>query len=90
MALAEDLRAKSGPPLERLTVTMSGASRISDLGKRKLNQLVAEKRIESTLVDGRRLIYVKSLLDLLEAGRDVPPIEPPQLKRARLQKQIAE
>ena len=72
MALAQTLRAKfnSVPLCEQITWTMTEGSELTGLGRRKLNVLIAERRIESLKIDGRRLIVVLSLLKLLNAGGD--------------------
>jgi hypothetical protein len=72
MALAQTLRAKSNsvPFCEQITCTMTGGSQLTGLGRRKLNVPIAERRIKSLKIDGRRLIVVLSLLKLLNAGGD--------------------
>jgi len=77
MALAQTLRAKfnSVPLCEQITRTMTDGSELTGVGRRKLNVLIAERRIESLKIDGRRLIVVLSLLKLLNAGGDAPLVE---------------
>lgn len=54
---------------EPLTVNIRGASEMTGLGKRKLQELVANKTLDSTFVGGRRLLFVSSIKKLLYAGR---------------------
>jgi hypothetical protein len=50
-----------------ITVTLVEASRISGLGRSKLYQLLADGRLDSVVVDRRRLIQMHSLRRLLNA-----------------------
>jgi hypothetical protein len=50
---------------EPLTVTVRDALRISGLGNTKLYELIADGRLRSTTIDGRRLINYASLKQLL-------------------------
>jgi excisionase family DNA binding protein len=85
VALADALRAKSNPiPFsERMTCTITEASQLTGIGRRKFSELIAQRRLETLKLDGRRLIVASSLLNLLNAGADAPLVEPPQLKQAR-------
>ncbi len=56
------------PFFERVGCSVDDAVAASSLGRTKLFQLMAEKRLESTLIDGRRVICVRSLRRLIEGG----------------------
>jgi hypothetical protein len=85
MSRTRNLRAESNPvPFrDRLACSVNTASYQSDLSRRKIIDLMNEGVLESTKVDGRRLVIVPSLLKLLDSGAGAPFVEPPQLKRAR-------
>jgi hypothetical protein len=51
-----------------LTLNYNGASALTGLGISTLKELVAAGTIRSTIVGGRRLLFVSSIGDLLEAG----------------------
>ena len=51
--------------VQRLTVTMKGASEASGLSIRKLYDLIAKKKLESVRIGRRRLIVMRSLEELL-------------------------
>jgi len=61
------------PFAERRTCTMKQAMQASGLGHSKIYELINEKRLASTKVDGRRLIVVESLLKLLAPPEDAVP-----------------
>jgi excisionase family DNA binding protein len=50
-----------------IAVTINEASRISGLGRSKIYQLIADGRLDSVVVDRRRLIRMYSLRLLLNA-----------------------
>jgi hypothetical protein len=54
------------PFADRRTCTIKQAMQASGLGHSKLYELLKDKRLASTKVDGRRLIIVESLLQLLK------------------------
>jgi excisionase family DNA binding protein len=57
------------PFSERITCTVDEACQASGLGRTKLYEAVADKRLASTKIDNRRLILVKSLLEMLNPER---------------------
>ena len=52
-------------PIEPLAVTVPVALRLSGLGRTKLYELIAAKKLESTTIGTRRLINYASLKALL-------------------------
>ena len=54
--------------IEPVTVTVEQAKRITSLGTTTLYDLMKRGTIRSTSVGGRRLIFLASLRELLEAG----------------------
>jgi excisionase family DNA binding protein len=58
------------PFRERVTCTVAEACEASGLGRTKIFEAIAGGRLEATKVDGRRLVYVPSLLRLLGAQRE--------------------
>lgn len=54
------------PFFERIGCTVDAGSDASGLGRTKLFELMGNGRLQSTLVDGRRLIVVASLRRLIE------------------------
>jgi hypothetical protein len=69
------------PFAERLLCSKREACLYTNLGRRKIDELIAERRVDTTVVDHRLYIRVQSLLRLLDegAGRRLP--EPIQMKR---------
>jgi hypothetical protein len=61
-------RNRITPTPEPLTVNLHGASVMTGLGKRKLQELVADGTVRSTLAGGRRLLFVDSIMELLNSG----------------------
>ena len=76
-------RIKEIPFHQRVTCTITQAEQVSGLGRRKINQWIADERVESFLADGRRVLSVPSFLKALTAGAGAPRVEPVQLRRAR-------
>jgi excisionase family DNA binding protein len=56
------------PQDERITVTVTEARRLSGLGRSKIYELIAAGRLDSIVIDRRRLIRVQSLKRLLGAA----------------------
>ncbi len=54
--------------LTPLTVTVATALRLTGLGRTKLYELIAERRVETVKVGRRRLVSVASIERLLTAG----------------------
>jgi excisionase family DNA binding protein len=54
--------------MEKITATVSEACQMTGLGKTKIFELLAAKKITGTLVGKRRLIHVESLRRLLGAA----------------------
>jgi hypothetical protein len=52
-------------PLEPLAITIRETERVGGLRHTKLYQLIAEGRLKTTKVDGRRLVIFASLKELL-------------------------
>jgi excisionase family DNA binding protein len=52
---------------ERLSCTIDEACEATGLGRTKLYELIGSGRVETTLVDRRRLVLMRSLLALLKA-----------------------
>jgi hypothetical protein len=55
------------PFSQRVTCTIAEGCEASGLGRTKIFEAISDKRLQSTKVDGRRLIYVASLLKMLGA-----------------------
>lgn len=55
------------PWQQRACVTVAEAEAVSGFGNSKIWELINRGRLRSTKIDGRRLIYVASLLALLGA-----------------------
>ena len=58
---------------ERIGCSVEDAVAASGLGRTKLFELIANKRLDSTLVDGRRVIIVASLRKLIEGEASFKP-----------------
>jgi hypothetical protein len=58
------------PFWERLSCSIDEAKSATSFGRTKLYELIASGRLQSRLVDGRRVISVASLRQLVE-GREV-------------------
>jgi hypothetical protein len=54
------------PFADRETCTIKQAMQASGLGHSKIYELIGDKRLASTKLDGRRLVNVKSLLQLIK------------------------
>jgi hypothetical protein len=77
-------RAHNPTPFhERRYCSKREAVRQGGPGRRKIDQMISEGRIETIVVVFRRYIVVQSLLRALEAGSNVQLPEPPQLARAK-------
>jgi hypothetical protein len=61
-------RNRNIPDPPPVTTNLHGASAMTGLGISKLKELVAAGKIRSTVAGGRRLLFVNSIEDLLEAG----------------------
>jgi hypothetical protein len=59
----------SVPFSERPTCTIAEACEASGLGRTKLYEAIADRRLESIKIDARRLVVVASLLKMLEPER---------------------
>lgn len=65
------------PFQERITCSVRDAMDASGFGKTKLFALIAAGRLETTKVDGKRLVRVKSLMQLLdEPDANLPHVYP--------------
>ena len=53
---------------ERIACTIPDAMRASGIGQTKLYELIKKRRLKSTKVDGRRLILVASLRQLIQGN----------------------
>lgn len=59
-------RRRSAPKVDTpLAVTVADAKRITGLGATKIYELLNDGRLRSTLIDGRRLVYYDSILEML-------------------------
>jgi excisionase family DNA binding protein len=58
------------PFSQRVTCTVAEACEASGLGRTKIFEAISDRRLAATKVDGRRLIYVVSLLKMLGAEPD--------------------
>lgn len=58
---------------ERIGCSVDDAVAVSGLGRTKLFELIADNRLDSTLVDGRRVIIVASLRKLIEGDAASDP-----------------
>ena len=56
------------PFAQRLTCSVTEAMQVTGLGRTTINEEMKAGRIASTRVAGRRLIFVRSLLDFLKSG----------------------
>jgi len=85
MAPAGNSRAKSNPiPFrERLSAGKRETCHYTGWGLRKLNEMLAEGRVDSVVIGQRRYVVVESLLRVLEAGKNVVLSEPWQLAKAK-------
>lgn len=54
------------PFRERLSCTVNEACSATGIGRTKLYEALADGRLKSTKVDGRRLVLITSLIELLE------------------------
>jgi hypothetical protein len=71
--LAEASNVKTASPtLKPLGVTVPDALRISGVGRSTLYKLIRERKLESVLIYGRRIINFASL-ERLTSARDAPP-----------------
>ena len=52
----------------RIACTIPDAMRASGIGQTKLYELIKKRRLKSTKVDGRRLILVASLRQLIQGN----------------------
>ena len=76
--VAHDQRSSTGrnstgsttvPFPDRLTCTIAEACGATGLGRTKLYELIGDGCLESTRVGRRRLIFIRSLRTLLQAGQ---------------------
>src|SRR5262245_9489063 len=80
-------RAENPVPFwQRELVTPTEVVNHLSIGRRKLDELLAEQRVESILIDERRYVVVPSLKRLIDAGRNVRLPEPPQMAHAKTAK----
>jgi excisionase family DNA binding protein len=56
------------PFAQRLTCTIDDACEVTGLGRTKLYELIAARRIATTTIGRRRLVVVRSLLALLDTN----------------------
>jgi excisionase family DNA binding protein len=56
----------SADELRPVTYSLADVVKITSLSLRKINELVADGRLRSTRIDGRRLIFADSLDELLK------------------------
>ena len=70
-----------GDPVTQGLVT--SLSRPGPIGRRKLRKLRDEGRLKTTVIDERVFVYMNSLIELLEAGKDKEFCEPSQLASAK-------
>ena len=72
--LARSLQAPRGGNglqfVDRLACTIDEACSAIGLGRTKLYELIGEGRVETTSVGRRRLVLVRSLVALIDQGRD--------------------
>jgi hypothetical protein len=80
-------RLRPVPFCDRVLCSKSEAVRYTGIGRRKIDELIAERRLDTTVVDCRLYIRVPSLLRLIEAGAGQRLPEPPQMARNRDQLQ---
>lgn len=57
--------ASTGEPLKPLTVTIKQVETIGNLGHTKIYELIADGRLKTVKIDGRRLVVYSSLEALL-------------------------
>ena len=58
------------PFSERVSCTVKLASEASGLSRSRIYELIADGTLESSVIGGRRLIMVPSLLRLIKSGKD--------------------
>jgi len=68
---------------DRITVTRSEAMRHTSIGPKKIDQLIEEGVLESTLVGSRRYVFTDSIRRLLDAGKGKRLAEPVQLRETQ-------
>lgn len=56
------------PFAQRITCTIDDACEVTGLGRTKLYELIAARRIATTTIGRRRLVVVRSLLTLLDTN----------------------
>jgi excisionase family DNA binding protein len=56
------------PFTQRVTCTVAEACEASGLGRTKIFEAISDGRLSTTKLDGRRLVYVASLLSMLGAS----------------------
>jgi hypothetical protein len=71
------------PFWQRELVTPTEAIHHLCFGRHKLDQLIEEGRIDTTVIDCRRYIITGSLKRLIDAGRKLRLPEPPQMARVK-------
>ena len=59
---------------ERIACTVPDAMRASGIGQTKIYELMKKKRLKSTKVDGRRLVLVASLRQLIEGNQEATAV----------------
>ena len=78
---AKKARLRPVPFCDRVLCSKSEAVRYTGIGRRKIDELIAERRLDTTVVDHRVYIKVRSLLQLIDAGTGHRLPEPPQMTR---------
>jgi hypothetical protein len=71
------------PFRERIACSVSDALRHGPFKRDKLYDLIKDGRIESKMIDGRRIIVVRSFLALIEGVVTQPITEPPAQSKRR-------
>jgi hypothetical protein len=76
------------PFRQRLTCTVREACQVSSWGHNKIFELINDGRLESRKIDGRRMIVIASLLQLLGLDQPADPemhakTKPPKAKTGR-------
>lgn len=64
--------ARDGAPtekkMERVTLSVRQASELTSLSERTMKRIVARGDVKSVMIGRRRLVFMDSLQDFLEAG----------------------
>ena len=72
------------PFTDRITCTIAEACAASGLGRTKIYEAIGDGRLRATKVDNRRLIFVASLLRMLNGSGELRAMSPDRARLERL------